>query len=92
MIVRKLGDFEFKYLTHHLQFFYSLHLLFCTSLVDEVARKTLEAFKSLSGDESYQSRDLEKVTNLVEFKSSELINMISSYEISHTLFVAIVNL
>lgn len=45
-------------------------LLLCISFVDEDARKALEPFKSLSGDESYQNRDLEKVDNLVEFKSS----------------------
>ncbi|KAF5478347.1 hypothetical protein F2P56_004912 [Juglans regia] len=32
------------------------------SSVDEVAKEKLEPFSTLSGDESYQSRDLEKVT------------------------------
>jgi len=29
--------------------------------VDEIAKEKLEPFATLSGDESYQSRDLEKV-------------------------------
>lgn len=38
-----------------------LHMLFLSSFVDEVAREKLAPYLSLSGDESYQSRDLEKV-------------------------------
>jgi len=36
-------------------------MLFGASFVDEAARETLAPYASLSGDESYQSRDLEKV-------------------------------
>lgn len=36
-----------------------------TSFVDEVAREKLTPFSALSGDESFQSRDLEKVTQQV---------------------------
>jgi len=43
-------------------------LLFCASFVDEVARETLAPYASLSGDESYQSRDLEKVATLAMFE------------------------
>ena len=39
------------------QFFFKI----CISFVEKEAREKLEPFASLSGDESYQSRDLEKV-------------------------------
>lgn len=38
-----------------------MDMLFFTSFVDEVAREKLTPFSALSGDESFQSRDLEKV-------------------------------
>jgi len=41
------------------------------SFVDEAARETLAPYASLSGDESYQSRDLEKVATLVMFEFLE---------------------
>jgi hydroxymethylglutaryl-CoA synthase len=36
-------------------------MLSFTSFVDEIAREKLSPFSALSCDESYQSRDLEKV-------------------------------
>lgn len=40
-------------------------MLYSTSFVDEVSRPTLAPYASFSDEESYQSRDLEKVANLV---------------------------
>lgn len=39
-----------------------LNIDFDCSSVDEAAKEKLEPFSTLSGDESYQSRDLEKVS------------------------------
>jgi len=49
-------------------------MLYCTSSVDEVSRQALAPYESLTGDESYQSRDLEKVANLVEFEYKSNLN------------------
>lgn len=47
--------------TFSLQFKLILHILFISSVKKDAIEK-LEPFSSLSGDESYQSRDLEKVS------------------------------
>lgn len=41
-----------------------MHMLFFSSFVDEAVREKLAPFSALSGNESYQSRDLEKVSLL----------------------------
>ena len=54
------------------------NMLFGASFVDEAARETLAPYASLSSDESYQSRELEKVATLVfEFLKFESCFMIA---------------